>query len=57
MSLLEELNQIIRLRNYKHLAPNGAPIFKASKQSLKFERFHEIRKRLLPTAHSFCRTN
>ncbi len=24
MSLLKELNQIIRSRSYKHLAPNGA---------------------------------
>jgi hypothetical protein len=35
MSLLKELNQLIRLKSYKHLAPNGAPIFKASKQSLE----------------------
>jgi hypothetical protein len=34
MSLLKELPNY-SMADYKHLAPNGAPIFKASQQSLK----------------------
>ena len=39
MSLLKELNQIIRSRSYKHLAPNGAPIFKTSNSHLNSSDF------------------
>ncbi len=43
MSLLKELDQIIRLASYKHSAPNGAPIFKTSARLLEFKRFHKVR--------------